>query len=101
MAAADEAERHGAVESAGARQSRHWTATSIGQCRMRHAFLGGSASSDQSILGLEKDAYALGHIVRHERRNADAEIDQHSRSEFPGNTAGDDDLRFHHGLMHA
>jgi hypothetical protein len=41
---------------------------------------------------LEKYAHALGHIVRHERRNADAEIDQHSRSKFPGNTAGDDDL---------
>ena len=59
MAAADEAERHGAVERAGAGQRGDRTAARVGQHGMRHAFLGRSAGADQPILGLEENMHAL------------------------------------------
>ena len=99
MTAANEAERHGAVERAGAGQCRDRTAARVGQRGMRHAFFGRRAGADQSILGLEENMHAVRQIVRDQRRNPDAEIDEHARSKLPGNPTRDDGLRFHSALM--
>ena len=61
MAAADQAERHGAVERAGAGQRGDRPAARVGQRRMRHAFLGRRAGADQPVLGLEEHLHACGH----------------------------------------
>ena len=34
-------------------------------------------------------------VICDERRDPDAEIDEHARLDFPGDAARDDDLRFH------
>ena len=82
MTAANEAERHRAVEGAGAGQRGDGTAAGVGQRRMRHALLGRRAGTDQPVLGLEEHVHALRHVVGDQRRNADAEIDQHARLEL-------------------
>ena len=51
--------------------------------RVRHAFFGRRAGADQSVLGLEKDVHPAGTIVRDQRRDPDAEIDQHAGAQFP------------------
>jgi L-aminopeptidase/D-esterase-like protein len=60
MAAADEAERHCAVERAGAGQRCHRTAAGVGQGRMSHAFFRRRSGADQAVLGLEEHMRVLG-----------------------------------------
>ena len=61
MTAADEAERHGAIECAGAGKCGDRAPAGVGQRGMRHAFLRRRAGADQSVLGLEEDVHALRH----------------------------------------
>ena len=99
MTAANEAERHGAVEGAGAGERRHRTAARVGQRGMRHPLLRRRAGADQTVLGLEENMQALRHVVRDQRRNSNAEIDEHARRKLPGDPTRDDRLRFHSPLM--
>ena len=84
MATANEAERHGAVEGAGAGQGRNGATGSIGQQGLHHALLGGRAGTNQSIFRLEKNANILRQEIRDQRRNSNTEIHQHARSEALG-----------------
>src|SRR5262249_33862127 len=98
MAAADEREGHGAVERAGSGQSSYRAATSIGQRWVRHALFRNWTRTNQSILGLKEYTDPFGHVVCHEGRNSDAEIDKHSRAQFARDALGDDGLRVHGAL---
>ncbi len=51
--------------------------------------------ADQSVLGLEENLQIGRNVVRNQRRNADAEIDEHSRAQFERDTAGDNGLCVH------
>jgi hypothetical protein len=52
MAAADETERHGAVEGRRAGQGGNRPPAGIGEARLRHALLGDWAAADQPVLRL-------------------------------------------------
>ena len=95
MAAADQAERHRAVEGGRARQRTDRLAAGIGQQRMRHALFGDGTGADQPVLGLEEDVQPFGHVVRDQRRNADAEIDEIAGSKLLRHAPGDDGLCIH------
>jgi hypothetical protein len=97
VTAANEAERHGTVERAGAGQGGDGPAGRVRERGMRHALLGWSAGPDQPVLGLEEHVQPLREIVCYQRRNADPEIDQHARLELSGDAPCNDDLRFHWG----
>jgi hypothetical protein len=97
VTATDEAERHSAVERAGARQGRDRTAARVGQGRMRHALLGRHAHPDQPVFGLEKDVNAVRYMVRDKGRYPDAKIHQHSGFQLAGDPTGDGGLRFQSG----
>ena len=56
---------------------------------------GNRAGTDQPILRLEEHIHAVGNEVCHEGRNADAEIDEHSRTQFARDALGNDGLRIH------
>jgi hypothetical protein len=53
------------------------------------------AGADQPVLGLEEDFEPFGHVVRDQRRDADAEIDEIARSKLLRHAAGDDGLCIH------
>ena len=63
MPAANEAERHRAVECAGARQRRDWTAARICEGRMGHTFVGRRANSNHPVLRLEERVHAVRHVI--------------------------------------
>ena len=88
MAAADQAERHRAVEGAGARQRADRPAAGIGQQRMRHALLRNRPGADQSVLGLKEHVEAGGNVVGDQRRNADPQIDEIAAVEAPARRGG-------------
>ena len=55
------------------------------------------ADAKQAILGLQRNVHAFGDVVRHQRRDADAEIHQHAGVQFLGNTFCNDGLCVHGG----
>ena len=95
MAAADQPERHRAVEGRSTRQRADRLAAGVGQQRMRHALLGNRAGADQSVLGLEEHVHAFGHVIRDQRRNADAEIDEVAGPKLLRDAPRDDGLCIH------
>jgi hypothetical protein len=76
MTAADQAERHCAIEDGCTRQRADRFAAGIGQQRMRHALLGDGPAAHQSILGLKEHLQSFGDEVGDQRRNANPEIDE-------------------------
>ncbi len=95
MAAADQRERHRAVEGRRSRQCADRPAAGVGQKRMRHALLGDRSGADQAVLRLEKHVEARRHVVRDQGRDADAEIDQVSRAKLERHAFRDNRLGIH------
>src|SRR5262249_61456386 len=95
MTASDQRERHRAVKGRGAWQRADRPAAGIGQKRMRHALLGNRAGADQSVLRLEENLQFMGHIIRDQGRDADAEIDQVSRAKLERDAPRDEGLWVH------
>jgi hypothetical protein len=86
-----------AVERAGARQRAHRPSAGVGQQRMLHAVLGDRPGADQPVLRLEIDPDVGRDVVGDERRNADAEIDQHAVAQLLRDALGDDRCGVHGG----
>jgi hypothetical protein len=95
VAAADEPERHGAVERAGAGKRGHGPSAGVREPRLREALLRNRSGADEAVLGLEEDVDARRHVVRDQRRNADAEVDEHAVAKLAGDAFCDDGLRVH------
>ena len=94
VAAADEAERHRAVEGASARKCRDRPAARIGERRVRHTGLRHRTSADEPVLGLKENVYAGRHVAQ--GRDADAEVHQHAGMELSGYASRDNRRRRHH-----
>src|SRR6185437_9795091 len=95
MAAADQGERHCAVEGRRPRKRADRSAARIGQQGMRHALLRNRPSADQTVLRLEEYVEFRRHIVCDQSRNADAEIDQVSRTKLERDAPCYDGLGVH------
>ena len=76
MAAADQPERHRAVEGACTGQCADRPAAGVREQWMGHALLGNWSRADQSILRLEEYFEARWNVVGNQGRNANAEVDQ-------------------------
>ena len=98
VAAADQAERDGAVERGRARQRGDRLAGGVGEEALGHAFFGNRPGADQAVLRLEVQVHAGAHVIGDLGRNADAEVHQHAVGEFLGDAFGDDGLRVHGGI---
>ena len=101
MPAPDQAEAHGAVDAGSPRHSRDKAAARIRQMPVFHALRRTGAKADHAVFGLEEHTGRRRHEIRHHRRQANAEVHQRSRPDFPRNTAGDEFLAVHAGLPHA
>src|SRR5215472_18004357 len=66
----------------------------IGETLLLHPRFGESPRADEAVLRLEEDQSTLD-IVGDQRRDADPEIDQHSRTQLARDTPCDDLLRHH------
>ena len=95
MAAPDQGEGHRAVEGRGAGEGADWPTAGISQQGVRHALLGDRPGADQPVLRLKEHVEPWRHVVRDQRRNPNAEIDQHARRQLPGDATRDDRLRLH------
>ena len=60
-----------------------------------HAVLGHGAGADQAVLRLEVHVHAGRHEVGDQRRNADAEVDEHAVAQLLRDALGDDGLGVH------
>ena len=90
MAAADKPERHGAIKCAGPGQRGNRTSARVGQVGWAMPSSGGAPVPIRAVLGLEENVHARGQVVCDQRRNSDAEIDQHARFELASNSARND-----------
>jgi hypothetical protein len=95
MTTTNETERHGAVEGGGTRQRGHRPSAGVGQPGLAHAFLGHRARADQPVLRLEEHLHSGRHVVRDERRDPDAEVDEHPVPQLLRDPSGDDGGRVH------
>src|SRR5262249_7879492 len=75
VSATHHAEAVGAREIAGGRQFGHGLLPGIDEIGILLAFKRERASAEHAVFTLQLDVHAWGDVVRHQRRNADAEID--------------------------
>ena len=99
MPAADQAERHRAVEDGCAGQGTDRFSAGVGQQRMGQALFRDWPGADQSVLRLKEHLEAGGDIIRYQSGNAYAQIDEISGFEFLRHAPGDDDLGIHASLI--
>jgi hypothetical protein len=64
----------GAVEVAAGRQLRDGLLAGIDQVRVLLPLIGEGAEAEHAVLALQLHGHAVGHVVRHQRRDADAEV---------------------------
>src|ERR1700759_211910 len=95
MAAADQGERHRAVEGRCTRKRADRSAAAIGQHGVRHALLGDLTCADQAVFRLEEYIESSWHKICDQGRNADAEIDEISGAEFARYAFRNDGLWVH------
>ena len=95
MAAANEAETHGAVDGCGARYSRYEASAGIGQVGILHAFRRTRSKADNAIFRLKEDMNFLRQIVGDHRWQSDAEIYERVRFDLLSHAPCDDFLSFH------
>jgi hypothetical protein len=95
MAAANEAEAHGAVDRGRARHGGDEAAAGVGQVGILHALRRAGSEADHAVLRLEEHVDVLGQIIRDQARQSDAEVDQHLRLHLLGDAARDDFLAVH------
>ena len=98
VTATDKTKGHCAVEGAGPRQRTYRPPSGIGEGGVHHAIFRDRAGADQSVLRLEIHVNAVRNVVGNQSRNADAEIDEHTRSQLSRDAPGDDGLCFHRTL---
>src|SRR5271166_798679 len=75
VAAADHGEGIGAGEEAGGRQLRHRLLAGVDEVRVLIALEREGAHAEHAVFALQLNVDAPGNVVRHQGRNADAEVD--------------------------
>jgi hypothetical protein len=95
MAAADEAEGHGAVEGRSARQGADRAASGVGELLVLEPLFRQREHADDAVLRLEEDLDVARQIGGDERREADAEIDEVSLLELARDASGDQGFFIH------
>ena len=93
VAAADDGERHRAVEESGSRKHAARLAAGIDQVGQGVAVK--RAHAEKTVLGLQGDLYALGQIVGDQRRQTDAEVDHVAVLHILRDAAGNQILGIH------
>src|ERR1700709_1403665 len=88
MAAAHHAEGVGAGEIAGGRQFAHRLLAGVDQVGVFLALERKRPHAEHAVLALQDDVHAVGNIVRHQRRNPDAEVDVIAVAQFLGRARG-------------
>src|ERR1700693_540514 len=88
MPAAHHAEGFGAGEIAGRRQFAHRLLAGVDQVGVFLALVRKRAHAEHAVLALHADFDAVGDVVRHQRRDADAEIDVIAVAQFLGGARG-------------
>src|SRR5215212_4116918 len=89
VAAPDHGERLGAREVGGAYVLRNRQLAGVDQFRVHPLGLRGGSGTDHAVLRMQEDLDAFGHVIGHERREADAEVDHIPRLQVLGHAAGD------------
>ncbi len=89
MPAAHQGKAVGVVEIAAAGAQRHMLAAGVDEPRVQGFGFRRRPHADDAVLGV-KDHLALGrHVIRDQRRDADAEIDRPSLGDVAGNARGE------------
>ena len=88
MAAADHREAVGRGEVAGGRQLRDSLLAGVDQVRIFIALEGEGAHAEHAVLALQLHVDAVRDEVRHQRRNADAELDVVAVAQLLGGAGG-------------
>src|SRR5215216_1881097 len=89
VAAPDHGERLGAREVGSADVLRNWQLPGVDQLRVNLLRLRGGSGTDHTVLRMQEDLDAVGHVIGYERRKADAEVDHVPRLQVPRHPAGD------------
>src|SRR5215216_3032375 len=89
VAAPDHGERLGAREVGGADVLRNWELPGVDQLWVDLLGLRGGSGTDHTVLRMQEDLDAVGHVIGYERRKADAEVDHVPRLQVPRHPAGD------------
>src|SRR6185312_5076953 len=84
VTASDHAEGICGREIGRLRQRRDGLLASIDQIGVLFAFIRKRAHAEHTVLGLKRDLHPLWNVVRHQSRNADAEIDVETVAQFLG-----------------
>eukprot|EP01025_Chloroclados_australasicus_P040009 TRINITY_DN4164_c1_g1_i6.p1 TRINITY_DN4164_c1_g1~~TRINITY_DN4164_c1_g1_i6.p1 ORF type:complete len:316 (+),score=45.89 TRINITY_DN4164_c1_g1_i6:256-1203(+) len=87
--ASDHAEALGATEEAGAGAGGHRLLAGIDQVGVDLGLGGEGADAQQPVLGLQPYVHALGDVVGHEGRHADAKVHDVAVAQFLGRPPGD------------
>ena len=89
VTAADEREAGGAVEVAGAGDLGDRLLAGVDQVGVLFTFVGEGADAHHAVLGVEHHLDAGGDVVRGERGEADAEVDEHAVAKLLGDAHDD------------
>jgi hypothetical protein len=88
VAAADHRERLGGGEIARGRQFGYGLLAGIDQVGILLALIGKRTKAEHAVFALQLNAHPLRNVVRHQRRDADTEIDVESVAQFLGGPFG-------------
>src|SRR5215203_6658167 len=89
VAAPNHGERFGAREVGGADVLRDRQLPGVDQFRVHPLGLRGGSGTDHAVLRMQEDLDAFGHVIGHERREADAEVDHVPRLKVLSDPTGD------------
>src|SRR5918994_5518696 len=89
VAAPDHGERLGAREVGGSDVLRDRQLPGVDQFWIHLLGLRGRAGADHAVLRMQEDLDAFGHVIGHERREADAEVDHVARLQVLSYPPGD------------
>ena len=87
--AADHPEGHRGVEEAGAGQDRDGLLAGVDQVGVLLALERVGADAEDAVLAVQDHVHAVGHVVGHQRRHADAEVDVLAVLELQGDAGGE------------
>src|SRR5215216_2481834 len=89
VSAPDHGERLGTREVGGADVLRDWQLPGVNQLQVHLLGLRSGAGTDHAVLSMQEYLDAFGHVIGHERREADAEVDHIPRLQVLSHAAGD------------
>src|SRR4051794_7981727 len=89
VTAADHPERQRGVEEAGTGQDRDRLLARVDQVGVLVALEGVGTDAEGAVLAVQHDVHALGHVVRHQGRHTDPEIDVLAVLQLEGHAGGE------------